>query len=289
MAEAATAVHAVRRSTRWRWLRRLLLALFGIYAGVLMGLYVLQDRMLFLPRSYPVAESPPQDWQAVPYDTAAGAQVAWWWPPVAAPTATGAAYRVWIVLNGNASVAWDWEDLLTRTRNPADGFLLVDWPGFGRSQGTPSRQSIQDSIDGALAALARQHGVTPTRLGVLGHSMGCAPALEFSARQRTEAVILAAPYTSLLDMACRRIGWPHCLVLKHRWDNRSALAATLARPDAPRVLIAHGTADPTIPISMSEELAAAHPGRVTFLRMQGAGHNFIFAFEPEKLAAAFRR
>jgi fermentation-respiration switch protein FrsA (DUF1100 family) len=59
----------------------------------------------------------------------------------------------------------------------------------------------------------------------------------------------------------------------HRFDNRQTLAAICQKSEA-RFTLYHGTGDDLIPARMSAELAAAHPGKVTFHPVPG-GHNDV--------------
>ena len=183
-----------------------------------------------------------------------------------------------VLLNQDAIAQRDWVGLRSEPVGPV-GILLIDWPGFGASQGTPSPASILRAADGAVATLAAKLGLPVEdlcrRCGVLGHSMGAAAALHYAEQRGAVAVVLVAPFTSLLAMAQRAVGWPLCELLLHRFDNASALAALAQRPDKPPVLILHGDADTTIPLAMSRTLAAAHPGWVKLIAVPGAAHDDV--------------
>jgi len=97
-------------------------------------------------------------------------------------------------------------------------------------------------------------------------------------------IVLIAPFTTLTDMGKRILGWPLCYVNMHRFDNRKTLAQVVEQ--GARVVIFHGTKDEVIPVSMSRELAAAHPGRVVLHEKEGWDHNHILIGIADEVGAA---
>jgi fermentation-respiration switch protein FrsA (DUF1100 family) len=78
------------------------------------------------------------------------------------------------------------------------GVMMMDYRGYGLSQGKPSEQGLYADADACLRWLKDQ-GLVPERLVIYGFSLGSAPACELSARARTlrpEKLILEAPFAS---------------------------------------------------------------------------------------------
>ncbi|XHR27757.1 MAG: alpha/beta hydrolase [Chthoniobacteraceae bacterium] len=246
-------------------------------------IFAFQDKMIYHPRRYPqeqlielrqkyreVSRVSPLD-----YATPQGPQRCYYVPP-ASGTAQG---NLWVLFNGNGSLALDWMYLLDSYPAASDAFLLVEYPGYGACKGHPSSKAIQESADAALAALAGRLGVAEDvlepHLATLGHSLGCAAALGFAARHPVGRVVLLAPFTSMEDMARRTVGTPLCYLLADNYDNRARLREIAARPTPPRVEIFSGTRDHLIPSAMGRELADLAPGVARFTPVEGAGHNDI--------------
>jgi pimeloyl-ACP methyl ester carboxylesterase len=122
------------------------------------------------------------------------------------------------------------------------------------------------------------------RLGVLGHSIGCAAGLMAADDLEVKKVVLISPFTSMTEMGRRLLGWPLCYLNLHTFDNRKFLARVCAK--GARVSLFHGTADQAIPITMSRELAAAHPQAAHLREIEGAGHNDVVGRAAAEIGAA---
>lgn len=225
--------------------------------------------------------------QPIEYQTSQGKQVAFYIPPRNLGGDAAEPKMIWVCFAGNGSLAMDWLQYLPEW----DGkfaYLLVDYPGYGDCQGAPTPGRIRDNGLGAVTALAaylhQNQEQLKTRLGMLGHSIGCAPALMTADALSLKRIVLVAPFTTLTDMARHVVGWPLCYLNLHRFDNVSHLAS-LCRKGA-KVTIFHGTDDEVIPISMSRALAAAHPGEVTLHEEAGQNHNFILGNKCKEIGAA---
>ena len=109
--------------------------------------------------------------------TADGSRLHGWFLP-----AVGKAKATVLHLHGNAANVSNHLPLVAWL--PARGYnvLMVDYRGFGRSEGKPSLDGIVDDAAAALAHLRTRTDVDQTRLIVLGQSIGGATALRLLAR-----------------------------------------------------------------------------------------------------------
>jgi fermentation-respiration switch protein FrsA (DUF1100 family) len=142
--------------------------------------------------------------------------------------------------------------------------LLVEYPGYGRSEGTPSEASIVATGVAAYDTLVKRPDVDPARVIAFGRSIGSGPACALSRQRPLAALILQSPFTSIRSFA-RHFLLPGFL-LRDVYDNRAALAA-FPGP----VLILHGRFDDVIPFSQGEELSRVAP-HVRFVELTCA-HN----------------
>lgn len=88
------------------------------------------------------------------------------------------------------------------------GVMMLDYRGYGLSEGKPSEDGLYDDVDAAMQWLQIK-GLSADRLIIYGFSMGSAPTCELSGNPRTlrpSRVILEAPFASAAVMAADGAG-----------------------------------------------------------------------------------
>ncbi|MBI1920150.1 MAG: alpha/beta hydrolase [Geobacter sp.] len=128
------------------------------------------------------------------------------------------------------------------------GVLAIEYPGYGRSQGSPSEESITETALAAYDMITKRNDVDPSRVMAFGRSLGGGVACALSRQRPLAALILQSPFTSTRPFA-RRYLLPSFLV-RDVFDNAAALAS-FPGP----VLIFHGRRDDIIPFEHGKELA----------------------------------
>ncbi|MQT33745.1 alpha/beta fold hydrolase [Pseudomonas helleri] len=166
---------------------------------------------------------------------------------------------------------------------PEQGYqvLMLDYRGYGLSQGKPGLPAVYQDIDAAFDWLEQQPSVQGQPLIVLGQSLGGAMGVHYLSqhpqqRARLKAVVLdgvPASYREVGQFALSTswLTWP--LQVPLSWlvpDADSAVYAMLDMKDVP-VLIFHSMDDPIVPLSNGIRLyQAAPPPKV--LQLTRGGH-----------------
>jgi pimeloyl-ACP methyl ester carboxylesterase len=244
-----------------------------------MAAWYLQGYLIYHPRPYApaVLAALPPHLVEIAYDTAQGPQVAFYLPPQ--DSFTRAPEALWVLFHGNGSLALEWLEYLPPDLKTHAGFLLIDYPGYGKCTGRSSRDAIIASFGVALQTLQQRYPAVRSAiersLNVLGYSLGAAAALELATRYPTKYIVLLAPFTSMYDIASHMVVWPITALLRERFDNLQALTILAQRPIPPAVTIVHGDADAVIPVVMGRALAQSFPAMITYHELPGVTHSIL--------------
>ncbi len=246
-----------------------LLMLLGALTGC-------QSRLIYFPRAYGPDQA--SRWKRVlgnrviDYQTSEGKQRAFLLSHSAKPE------RLWIVCGGNGTVALDWSDWLREHGPHQDVWLLVDMPGYGSCEGSPSprtiRHNLQAVVPATLESLHWSAADAHERLRFFGHSLGAAVCLMAAKEYDIRKGVLLAPFTSTMDMTRVLLGVPAGFLLRHRFDNEARLREISARGNG-QVFIFHGVRDEVIPVRMSRQMAGEFPALVHLTEIPGGRHNTL--------------
>ena len=273
------------RSHRWDWVERvcnswILIKMMWLLVPVLLIGFVslvirVQRRFIYFPRQYAPVElehAKAAGVQEIRFRTSQGNQAAFFWRNA---DAEAAPRFIWLLFAGNGSVALDWLGLIAQFADPATGFLLVEYPGYGICEGSPNPQSILENSENAFQALLGQKHweIAADAIGVLGHSLGGAAALQFAAKHAVRKIVTNSTFTTMDDMVRRTIYISLGPLLQHRFDNVTALKAILSRNQIPEIDIYHGDADQVVPVQMGRALAQLDSEQIRFVTIAGGHHN----------------
>ncbi|MDB5098025.1 MAG: phospholipase/Carboxylesterase [Cyanobacteria bacterium RYN_339] len=145
------------------------------------------------------------------------------------------------------------------------GFAVLgyDYHGYGTSEGVPGERTSELDIEAAYAYLTGPLHVPPTRLIAYGRSVGGGPTLALASRHALGALILESTFTDPASVLVpvRLLPW----VMFPCLERLKALKLP--------VLVMHGEADDTIPVTHGRALFAAATGPKWALWVPGAGHD----------------
>ena len=235
------------------------------YAAYCVFLFFLQRQFLF-PRS--LIPSPPQPQgglsgiEEIWLDTPAGKVEAWFLPPDRKHSSRPA--PAVIFGHGNGELIDYWPQSFKRFTEIGIGLLLVEYPGYGRSAGSPSQKSITDAFIAAYDVLAARKDTDSARIIFFGRSLGGAAVCALTAHRPSAALVLMSAFTRVRAFTSRYLA-PGFLV-RDPFDNLAAVQ-NYQKP----VLIMHGRNDTIIPYSHGQALyRASRRGKLVTYH---AGHN----------------
>ena len=200
--------------------------------------------------------------------TSDGVRIHGWFVP-----GSGGPTLIWFHGNGG-NISNRADNIAGLNRRLGVSILIIDYRGYGLSEGSPNEQGTYLDAEAAMAHALSRPDVDPERLVLFGRSLGCAVAAEMAVRHDVYAVVLESPFTSISAMASR--AYPFLPGLGLLTGNMYDTLGKTARIDAP-VMVLHGDSDEIVPFEMGREVfdAATEPKR--FYRIRGAGHNDTYA------------
>jgi pimeloyl-ACP methyl ester carboxylesterase len=172
-----------------------------------------------------------------------------------------------LVFHGNATSAYQLDDLFGPLQKRGWRAVLAEFPGYAGRPGTPSEAAlIADARETAKCVRALHPG--PLALFGLSLGTGVAAALAADPEIHADAVILATPFDSLVNVGAWHYPWlPVRLLLLDRWDSVAALRSYRG---SLRILMAEH--DEVVPEFSTRRLLKAFP-RATLTVVPEASHN----------------
>jgi fermentation-respiration switch protein FrsA (DUF1100 family) len=162
------------------------------------------------------------------------------------------------------------------------GVLMVAYRGYAGSTGWPSEAAI--IADAALAYRTLVgDGVAAESIVIYGESLGTSVAVQTAVAHQVRAVILEAPFTSMVDAWRQFAPWlPVGILLRDRFDSR----AVIGRLRAP-LLVLHGERDRLVGIDLGRRLFEAAPPPKRFAAFPTAKHDDLYAHDAIRTVRSF--
>ena len=258
----------------------------GVIVLVPIALYLLQDRLIFFPQPIEpqvraaIARSRPAP-EEVHITARDGTRLHGWF----LKNSTAAKAPALIYFGGNAEEVSGL--LLDAESVPGIALLLINYRGYGLSEGEPGEAALFDDARIVFDRLARREDVDPSRIAVMGRSLGSGVATFLASQRPLAAVVLVTPYDSLAAVAQRKYPFlPVSWLLRHRFDS----IARAPHIKVPMLALAAGD-DTLIPPEHARRLVEAWGGDAELVVLDGVGHddvNFHARYWPE-IAAFLRR
>jgi len=257
-----------RRADLKRKTKRMLAIVASVYLAVCVLVFVFQRRLIYMPGRD--IEFTPTDvglaYDEVRLRTNDGVMIVGWYAP--ADLDGPGPGRTVLYFHGNAgNISGRLPEMKTWVGLGYDVFM-VDYRGYGLSEGSPSETGLYVDAEAAWAYLVKERGRRPEQIVIVGRSLGGAVAIELATRHRPAALVVESTFTSFPSVGQRQFRLlPVKLLMRDRFDSISKVG----RISCPKVFT-HGTDDRLIPIAMGRKLyEAARPPKL-FIETPG-GHN----------------
>jgi hypothetical protein len=204
-------------------------------------------------------------WEDVWLPAPDGARIHGWWLP-----AVGAARGTVLHFHGNGENITTFIGAVHWLPPAGYNVLLVDYRGYGRSEGVATIDGVHEDARIAIDAALARAAADQSPLFVFGQSLGGSVAIHAVARHpervRIKAVISEGAFSSYRRIAREKMNalwltwplqWPASFLFSDRYAAEASVAALAPVP----LLVVHGTDDIVVPPSHAQRLydAAREP------------------------------
>ena len=264
------------RSLGWRLIRIVSLVLIGLVVLIM----TFEDRFIYFPAKFPegfwdVGSLPRAQGEIFPEiqdcEFASGDGVklhGWFCTPAVVGSGATKAEMTMLWLHGNAgNISHRYEIINRFVKIPVNVFI-IDYRGYGKSEGKPSEEGLYRDAQGAWDFLVNDLRIPPDRIVVFGKSLGGAIAIDLATRIQPAGLIVQSSFSSAADMAATVMPLLPKSLLHHRLDSVSRIEQVSCRK-----LFIHSQADEIVPFRLGKKLFDAAPEPKEFYEVKNAPHN----------------
>jgi fermentation-respiration switch protein FrsA (DUF1100 family) len=265
--------------TVWRTGVKVVLAIFLLYTVLATMLFLFQSHLLYFPHRTLVStpEMLGLRYTAVTLVTTDGFRLSAWYIP-GAPEAA-----VILFCHGNGGNISYLGGPIRQYHDLGFSTLVFDYRGYGESEGTPDEEGTYRDAQAAWDYLVKERSIPPSRIIVIGRSLGGAVAARLARKQTPAALVLESSFTSVPDIAAD-VYWyfPVRLLSRFRYETSDHV-----RDARCPVLVVHSPDDEIIPYHHGRTLFDRAPGPKEFLEI-GGSHNEGFFLSEAKYQQGLR-
>jgi uncharacterized protein len=241
------------------------------------------DQLLYYPMKYPAGEWSVQrslGAKDITLQAADGTRLHAWW--ISAPAESAGSPRLATLhLHGNGGNITHRGLSAQTIVSAGSSVLLLDYRGYGKSEGKPSEKGLYLDAVTAYDWIAA-HGYTPHEIVIHGESLGTAVATWLATNRPSAGVILEAPFTSAKAVAGRVVPFVGPMFV-HGYDSMKRIT-DIHVP----LLIIHGDRDEVIAYEFGQELFRAANEPKSFWTIAGATHNDLHILGRAEFPARLR-
>jgi fermentation-respiration switch protein FrsA (DUF1100 family) len=279
----------------WRFARITLL----VCIVALTLIMAFEDKLIYFPTKYPdgqweVRETCAREGEVIPriadchFTTSDGLKLhGWFCTPVRCEKRGHMALSAEMVVlffHGNAgNISYRYDMIREMMGLPVQVFI-VDYRGYGKSEGKPSEQGLYLDARAAWNYLVDDRGISPDNIIIFGKSLGGAPAIDLVRQVEPAGLIIQSSFTSAGEMAATILPFLPRAFLHTKMDSISKIA----QAHCPKLFI-HSRADEVVPYKLGRRLFEAAPEPKEFYEVVGSPHNSTYIVGGKTYFEALRR
>ena len=260
---------------------KFILVVAASYGLLVVLVYFMQGRMLYLAdvpgRTLTMTPTDVgMDYQDVSIETTDGVTLHGWF-------IAGRTPRVLLFFHGNAGIISHRLDSIGQFRDLGLSVFIIDYRGYGQSEGRTTEKGIYRDADAAWRYLTEGRGIVASDIVIFGRSLGASVASRLASKNQPLALIVESSFTSIPDIAQDLYPW-----LPARWLSRLSHATRdYVRDVRCPILVIHSRDDEIIPYHHGEAIFASANEPRTLLTIRGT-HNDAFLLDERAYTEGLR-
>ena len=260
---------------------KFILVVAASYGLLVVLVYFMQGRMLYLAdvpgRTLTMTPTDVgMDYQDVSIETTDGVTLHGWF-------IAGRTPRVLLFFHGNAGNISHRLDSIGQFRDLGLSVFIIDYRGYGQSEGRTTEKGIYRDADAAWRYLTEGRGIVASDIVIFGRSLGASVASRLASKNQPLALIVESSFTSIPDIAQDLYPW-----LPARWLSRLSHATRdYVRDVRCPILVIHSRDDEIIPYHHGEAIFASANEPRTLLTIRGT-HNDAFLLDERAYTEGLR-
>ncbi len=178
-----------------------------------------------------------------------------------------------LYLHGNADNLARWGKYAADFTSRGYDVLMIDYRGYGKSDGNTTEKNIYEDAAAAFQWLANK--ISQDQIVIYGRSLGSGPATYLAANNRAKMLILETPFDNI--KCVEKAKFPFLIQPfqpKYNFPNDQYIQQV----ECP-VFIFHGTKDYIVPLDCAKELEKHLKPTDQFFIVEGGGHKNLNEFE----------
>lgn len=260
-------IDSIMKSTLARMAQSLIFILVAVWVLLSLLIYFFQPRFVYFP--YSAIEATPKDaglaYEEVILTTKDELKIHGWFLSQDNPRAT------LLFLHGNGGNISHRLEKLSIYNQLGLAVFIIDYRGYGLSEGKPSEQGTYKDAEAAWNYLTKEKGIPENRIIIYGESLGGAVAAVLATGNQPGALILESTFTSVADMGKHYYPYlPVDLLARIRYPTIDRISGITCP-----ILIIHSPMDDIVPFEMGKKIYESANQPKDFLEIQG-DHNSGF-------------
>ncbi len=240
-----------------------------LYGLCLVGLFFVQRSLIYFPDT----KTPDISGAArvMPFTVSAtdsNFPIHGWWSEPSSETSP-----VIVFFHGNDGNIGDRKGRLNIWASLGYGVLMAEYRGYGGNMGAPTEKGLYRDARAYINALTATRDISPDRIILYGETLGASVALQMAVEMDVMAVILEAPFYSLLDVV--KTWFPFILETEKLLSDQYRSDLIINQVNEP-ILVAIPVGDFILPSESSQKLIDAYTGQKTVKRYLNSSQKSLY-------------